>query len=607
MEKTKPDKTPIYLSAILPGLGQCIQKRWITAVVIIAAFLACLVLLTLVTLQHLSSDLDVAFVAAKGAENQEPCPSPVTAIISCLVLALLVYLISLCDVVLAYIRTYRLWAQKKLMEKLTKTSQLLIITSLIIFSIPASAQDLTENIDPIMLDKEPFDAKFVANEIHRAIRDDNITEIDKLIQEHGPCAVQVCLQGGATPLHLSAALGRDIITTTLLANDASVSAKTSSGFTPLHWAASRDSIKSAKLLIAVGADINARTELGITPAHWAAEKNATNVLKLLILSNADIYAKTDQKMAPIHWAIRKNSADAAAMLAFKQTSDEERDGKLTMNTITNTIQTEDDIQTSAETTQPTPDPVPQQEITPTIALNSQETPTSNTTTPLLTKQSLVIHIGHGQELKFIRIERMKLWVGKYEITNGQYKRFKHKHKSMFRENFSLEEENQPVVYVTWNDANDYCKWLNKNFSGILPYNSKFRLPTSEEWTTFASCGETRKYPWGNDWPPHYGNFSDITARKNLNDWKGIRKYDDGYTVTCPVDKSGANEWGIFGIAGNVWGWNENWHDDLKKYKVRRGGSWDFDPKESLEVKHSGFDRPNASYDTIGFRLVISSK
>jgi len=78
-------------------------------------------------------------------------------------------------------------------------------------------------------------------------------------------------------------------------------------------------------------------------------------------------------------------------------------------------------------------------------------------------------------------------------------------------------------------------------------------------------------------------------------------------VTCPVDKSGANEAGIHGLAGNVWEWCDDWFDPDKKYKVRHGGSWDFDEKPSLAVLFRGFDRPDLKDDTIGFRLVVSPK
>ena len=106
-------------------------------------------------------------------------------------------------------------------------------------------------------------------------------------------------------------------------------------------------------------------------------------------------------------------------------------------------------------------------------------------------------------------------------------------------------------------------------------------------------------------PPKFGNYSDKAAKRELSEWSGIVNYDDGYPVTSPVSDSGENEWGIFGLGGNVWEWCEDWYDASKKYKIRHGGSWYFDREECLRIDCRGFDRPDARYDTIGFRLVLS--
>jgi len=141
----------------------------------------------------------------------------------------------------------------------------------------------------------------------------------------------------------------------------------------------------------------------------------------------------------------------------------------------------------------------------------------------------------------------------------------------------------------------------------MPKNFIARLPTDREWTAMAKCGSERIYPWGDEWPPKYGNFSDLTARKELTNWSGIRGYDDGCAVSSPVTESGPNEWNIYGLAGNVWEWCDDWFDSSKQYKVRHGGSWDFDYRKSLRIDYRGFDKPDTKDDTIGFRVVIAPK
>ena len=340
--------------------------------------------------------------------------------------------------------------------------------------------------------------------------------------------------------------------------------------------------------MAIGADVDAATSEGVTPAHWAADKNATNVLKLLILSGADVSRETANGLTPLHWAVRRNSTHAGQMIAFKRVIEEGV------------------RKPAAPGREPSDAAAPQFQI---AVVSEPEIPAAEPQALPRAEfgRSLVVPVGRGQNLELVWIEAMAFWAGKYEITNAQFRRFRHKHRSMFREEFSLNGDDQPVVYVSWHDARDFCNWLNKNYAARLPPGCKFRLPTDAEWTGLASCGKEKKYSWGDSWPPQYGNFSDNTARKHLPRWRGIKHYDDGHVVTCPVSESGANEWGIHGLAGNVWEWCEDWYGSEKKYRVRRGGSWDFDPRDSLLLTARGFDRPSARYDTIGFRVVVSKK
>ncbi len=66
---------------------------------------------------------------------------------------------------------------------------------------------------------------------------------------------------------------------------------------------------------------------------------------------------------------------------------------------------------------------------------------------------------------------------------------------------NIEERwDHPVVHVSWNDANEYCKWFDK------------RLPTEAEWEYACRAGLKNKlFPWGNKLKPndqHYANTWD---------------------------------------------------------------------------------------------------
>ena len=43
----------------------------------------------------------------------------------------------------------------------------------------------------------------------------------------------------------------------------------------------------------------------------------------------------------------------------------------------------------------------------------------------------------------------------------------------------------------------------------LPYGMTYRLPGGDEWLKFAQCGDGRTYPWGDHWPPKFGNYGVI--------------------------------------------------------------------------------------------------
>jgi hypothetical protein len=409
--------------------------------------------------------------------------------------------------------------------------------------------------------------------LHQAVRAKDLATVREIVEVSIGPSLDIATAEGVTALHLAAATDQPDMIRLLLERGASVNPRTQHGFTPLHWAASRDAIDSMAVLLAAGADLEAKARNQITPLHWAASRDAARAIQMLLDAGANPDAQTGPGETPLHFAIRQGTYSKAAIVLaqFRLAAAEGADPLPELPTAVPEISAED---------------------AKVVAVRPG--------------MFLTVPIGLGENISFVWLENLGIWFGKYEVTNGQFRRFRPGHSSRSVEGFSLDGDEQPVVYVSWEDAQRYCEWLTEHFKNRIPQGFSFRLPTEAEWMYAASAGEHRTYPWGDEWPPSYGNYSDETARQALSQWRGIEGYNDGHAVTAPVVNSGMNELGIFGVAGNVWEWTSDWHDpEQALFKVRKGGSWDFDPRESLRIAARGLDRPTARYDTIGFRIVVA--
>jgi formylglycine-generating enzyme required for sulfatase activity len=151
--------------------------------------------------------------------------------------------------------------------------------------------------------------------------------------------------------------------------------------------------------------------------------------------------------------------------------------------------------------------------------------------------------------------------------------------------------NTPMRDVSWDDAQQYVKWLTK-ISG-KPY----RLPTEAEWEYAARGGTTTRYWWGEQMRAGNANCKDC----------GQPWSQDGPT---PVGSFAPNPFGLYDMNGSVWEWvSDCWHTSYKgapanghawdepncRVRVIRGGSWreksDYMPsttrfKYDASVRHS---------------------
>jgi len=202
-------------------------------------------------------------------------------------------------------------------------------------------------------------------------------------------------------------------------------------------------------------------------------------------------------------------------------------------------------------------------------------------------------------MAFVWIPSLNIWVGKYEVTNGEYRKMKPSHDSKAYEGHSLNGYRQPVVCVNFDDAKEFARWLTQEDAGLLG-GARYRVISESEWLACAQCGDGREYPWGNSMPPKYGNYSDSSSAWGFK----IGGYTDGHAVTCAVEQSGRNEWGLYGMGGNVW---ECCASDStgSSFGAWRGASWDYSNSNNLRCACRHDDDGSGRDNDYGFRVVLS--
>jgi len=193
----------------------------------------------------------------------------------------------------------------------------------------------------------------------------------------------------------------------------------------------------------------------------------------------------------------------------------------------------------------------------------------------------------------------EFYIDKYETTNEQYKVFvQATGRAIPRHwengDYPKGKGNHPVVYVSWEDADAYAKWLGK------------RLPTEIEWEKAARGTDARIWPWGNTF--------DLT-KCNVETWEGSGSKPVGSYPT------GVSPYGVYDMAGNVWEWTDSWYDAYpgskyrtsefgKKLHVLRGGSWyHYDSLGPIGARCASRDRgtPQSVSYVAGFRCAIGAK
>jgi formylglycine-generating enzyme required for sulfatase activity len=139
-------------------------------------------------------------------------------------------------------------------------------------------------------------------------------------------------------------------------------------------------------------------------------------------------------------------------------------------------------------------------------------------------------------------------IARYPVTNAEFEKFV-KATGFSPKAVKPDLPDHPVVNVSWNDAQAYCKWLTGQLraEGALKGDEVVRLPTEAEWEKAARGEYGREWPWGDEWDP---------ARCN--------NAETGPKTTTPVGQysplGGDSPYGVADMVGNVWEWCADWYD-----------------------------------------------
>ncbi len=228
------------------------------------------------------------------------------------------------------------------------------------------------------------------------------------------------------------------------------------------------------------------------------------------------------------------------------------------------------------------------------------TPTTPKSVELVPLTNMVpIRAGTFQRIKFPVTLTRDFWIGKFEVTQGEFLSIMGRNPSHFTNGLD-----HPVEKVSFLEASNYCAAVTQRerTAGRLPDGFVYRLPYESEWEYACRAGSSAAFGFG-DSADAAGDFA----------WTG----ENAEQRTHAVGQKQPNAWGLHDTHGNVWEWCLDWFAPYPaapltdptgpvsgKYKLFKGGGWNQDAqfgKASSRFMMS----PSNGIHFVGFRIVLA--
>jgi formylglycine-generating enzyme required for sulfatase activity len=196
------------------------------------------------------------------------------------------------------------------------------------------------------------------------------------------------------------------------------------------------------------------------------------------------------------------------------------------------------------------------------------------------------------------------YMGALEVTNAQYEQFDPDHRA-FRDKLGFsKEDDEAVVFVSWQDAVRFCEWLSEKEG--MPC----RLPTEAEWEYACRANTSTPFNTGDEFPAEY-------HKHQKRSWyPDPERPSEGEVMPLTVGTTPANALGLHDMHGNVEEWCHDWYgpyaaaartDPVGRadgdFRVTRGGSHGTETYYLRSANRSG-TLPEDRNWYIGLRVVI---